>query len=359
MRRDYKELYKQYFSKNTFPGDWETVEYDLLHNQPDDDIIDLFSYIFNDADYYFDSELGGYVPRGYKTVKDEEIEAVCKKYADYEWWAKIVATIYDWANMIKSNDIFRSESDMKDREIRDSVEKSQEILNVFKDMQTQIFLSTFAYYHSNIEAQARLKNLTDSYNKKAVAISTPKEHDKTLLEVVNSLPEFEDRRVTESLRILWKAINDWLYDEQSIWEYDIIKEVSNNDIGQYFYCKVDDFLEEFKEYLPQSYYDWDMTRYHNEVAYHCLAIESYLYTVNKALSKYEIKDEENVIAMHKLAWFYFIAPEDDHEVLPASLPIPMAKGKKLREFLDEVTEYVKSRQGDHKFNKHAFYYEKK
>lgn len=91
----YEEEYSEWlFGKYTEKDKLRKAELtQLLHNlyndTPKQEVCDLFEYIAQSADYH-QTDIGGhFILKSYE-IPDEQIEAVCKKYAYLEWWAKTI-----------------------------------------------------------------------------------------------------------------------------------------------------------------------------------------------------------------------------------------------------------------------------
>jgi len=163
MRRDYKDYYKKYFSKNIFPDDWDIFKIDLYLDHPDDKVISLFNYIKNDEIIPVDAILTyPDIPCGYNNIQASKIESVCVLYAQYEWWARIIDAIIDWAERIDHGNIFRDTRDFTDSEITVFVTRSEEILKKYTDFKAYAFVRTFNYYHNQIEPERFIDSLSSN-----------------------------------------------------------------------------------------------------------------------------------------------------------------------------------------------------
>ena len=146
--RDYKKIYDELLE--IFWHDKQKIvdmhqqfsilmEY-LEQNKPDKQIIDLLEHLHTEADWQYSDFLDEWVLRGF-SVSDEQIEALCSKYAYLEFWEEV----FDL--MISATDFDRC-----------SLEVYLKIHGEFSI--SCIIREIFDYYHKTIIPQKALAALT-------------------------------------------------------------------------------------------------------------------------------------------------------------------------------------------------------
>lgn len=155
-----------------------TLLHNLYEDTPNEETANLFNYIFsniNTASEWVQTSIDdGYwedVFESYKTP-DEQIEAVCKKYAYLEWWAKTI------------NCLLLCEH------------KSRPLAPIYKVHFNEYFINNtiqlFDYYHKTIIPQKALSEIKETPNKEISKNNihfNPSLNEKTAIAIFNELVE--------------------------------------------------------------------------------------------------------------------------------------------------------------------------
>ena len=348
MSRDYKEAYNKYISKKIFPPDWETFKKDLLLDCPNVMIVNAFKLLEQDEDFDCDT-VHPTTPRGYCTFSDHEIESFCNKHSKFEWWARVVDALIDWAGIIDGG-IYSDNTDFNDTSIQEHLKRSSDILRDFINFHANAFVRAFNYYHK-IEAGRLITSTTDSSSDKSSVSPTTNTHYDSLLDVVCNLPEGQPGtpQFGDQFKQAINAINGWLDIECAKWEKDILTTIPNEKMGMYFLGKATELLDEFHDYIPSSKEDWyEMKTGSN--CFFCLAMDYYFDKICDLILHYDIKEDEYTKRMNDICWFLF----DIDSFYDDEKNCPKPQDKKLKDFLDEVVDYAKIYKDYDDFDEHDY-----
>lgn len=140
------------------------------------------------------------------------------------------------------------------------------------------------------------------------------DNDKSLMDVVCELPEYDEKQFDSQYIIASNAINEWVENEYNKWEKDILTIIPKDKIGLYLLGKVTYILEEFKDIIPYTMEDWNEYNSKNsECCFFCLALDRYVGAINDILYNYDIDEDENIKKIYEYAWFIYAIDEDEYE----------------------------------------------
>jgi hypothetical protein len=284
MKMDYKEYYTPIYAYD------EEVAKCLAEDAPKEKLTNMINYIMDHAWYESDEFLSKdwEWPGGHDSIvnfnkypddklPDEYIYSFCKENEEYEYWAQLVLGFLEFKQ-----------------------KRGILIRNKYTAENLQLI---FEYYHEKSEPLQALKEMKDKTLNNNVIRS--KVQEKSLIEVVNGLPEYDKDSFNQDFPKVWKAIDEWLQYENAKWEKNLLTEIPRDKFGLYFLNKVKDILYEFEDYLPETMESWEEMKTEKEAAYYCMAIENYLYAVCRALDHFEIEEDRYVKKIYDLAWFFF------------------------------------------------------
>lgn len=318
MRRDYKEIF------NNKPIRYqEDVEDDLIADQPNEELYNILNYILDDARNCVneppDGEPDDYICH-FNSLSDEQIMRFCDDYKEYEYWAKLTITYLDFNKKMHDDRI-------------NILEKANFIITIFN------------YLYEKIKPSFLLKNYTNNTKK-------INNQEKTLLDVVDELPEFDKEHFTEQFEIAYIKIDNWVEEESAIWENDILTKIPNDKIGMYLYGKMNDLLDLFHDFVPYTREDWEKMK-QGDGCFYCMAMEHYYSALCSLCEKYDINEDEHTKKINEYCWFLSdidVCCEDDGNYEDS----PQPQGKSFKEFFEEVTDYLQL----HEVNEHKFCWKK-
>lgn len=139
-------------------------------------------------------------------------------------------------------------------------------------------------------------------------------NDKSLMDVVCELPEYDEKQFDSQYIIASNAINEWVENEYNKWEKDILTIIPKDKIGLYLLGKLTYILEEFKDYNPYTIEEWnECSSKDSEDCFFCLALKRYVGAINDILYNYDIDEDENIKKIYEYAWFIYGIDEDDED----------------------------------------------
>lgn len=140
------------------------------------------------------------------------------------------------------------------------------------------------------------------------------DNDKSLMDVVCELPEYDEKQFDSQYLIASNTINEWVENEYNKWEKDILTIIPKDKIGLYLLGKLTYILEEFKDYNPYTIEEWnECSSKDSEDCFFCLALKRYVGAINDILYNYDIDEDENIKKIYEYAWFIYAIDEDEYE----------------------------------------------
>lgn len=354
MRRDYKQYYEENKLKN-FYIKYDGKHYndalieDLIQDQPGS--VALSSFIT--------------VRDNLEKLEDSTIQSFCLECQIYEYWARVILAIleeiegYEKLHMLLSNEKgpFDTPEDVKAQEEYTSkysegfknscTLKEYEWMYVNQKICTlpidtaKIIEEVFCYYDRVVKPRLTQKEVTIINDKQKLFEDMTHPNETTLIDVLNKLlKDIAKDKPDDQEAFAYKAISDWLACESEIWE-DFITTNPPDKWGKYLYDRIMDLLDSFQAYIPHARADWDDMKSDSKYFY-CMAMELYYGEICELRNKYYINNEYTK-KIDELCWF--LIDENDLNKYFNKILKSITKDKKLKEFLDEVTDYIDNFQG--------------